>query len=395
MLLSWHKYGGGKELLTKLYASIGANVVSFPYGPMPTQPLGWFKKPITKLDGLQGPQVPHRGHLDRRVHRHGRGGQRAARRRDRAGDGPRPARCGRVQQRELGPPARLRRRLQGVHAAELPPERRAVRDHVQQDQVRRAAGEDEGDHRERASRRPRRTCRGRRSTATRRTTSSCRPRTRSTSTRRRTAILQAQLDAYDAAAAKKRADNALFKEIEESQKAFAERAVRWDLDTNVSRRMAYNHYFGARPPAAQEEGVDRMAGNDQPSGASRVAVLFSASGVDRLTDLDWPHAENAAVRRQDQHLGRPGLFLAASSALTLHDLLGGVLALRARQSARLGVRRHDHDVRHAVHDGGRLHAGEERPRARRRALRLLPAAHAGDARPDALHRVLPSRASSR
>jgi TRAP-type mannitol/chloroaromatic compound transport system substrate-binding protein len=28
MLLSWHKYGGGKELLNKLYASIGANVVS-------------------------------------------------------------------------------------------------------------------------------------------------------------------------------------------------------------------------------------------------------------------------------------------------------------------------------------------------------------------------------
>ena len=42
MLLSWHKYGGGKQLLQKLYASIGANVVSFPYGPMATQPLGWF-----------------------------------------------------------------------------------------------------------------------------------------------------------------------------------------------------------------------------------------------------------------------------------------------------------------------------------------------------------------
>src|SRR5204863_511952 len=33
-LLAWHKYGGGKELLNKLYSSIGANVVSFPYGPM-------------------------------------------------------------------------------------------------------------------------------------------------------------------------------------------------------------------------------------------------------------------------------------------------------------------------------------------------------------------------
>src|SRR6188768_4143169 len=54
MLLAWHKYGGGRELLEKLYASIGANVVSFPYGPMPTQPLGWFKKPIAKVDDLKG-----------------------------------------------------------------------------------------------------------------------------------------------------------------------------------------------------------------------------------------------------------------------------------------------------------------------------------------------------
>ena len=53
-LLAWHKYGGGKQLLDKLYKSIGANVVSFPYGPMPTQPLGWFKKPITSVDGFKG-----------------------------------------------------------------------------------------------------------------------------------------------------------------------------------------------------------------------------------------------------------------------------------------------------------------------------------------------------
>ena len=54
MLLSWHKYGGGKELLAKLYASIGANVQSYLYGPMPTQPLGWFKNPITKVEDLRG-----------------------------------------------------------------------------------------------------------------------------------------------------------------------------------------------------------------------------------------------------------------------------------------------------------------------------------------------------
>jgi TRAP-type mannitol/chloroaromatic compound transport system substrate-binding protein len=59
-------------------------------------------------------------------------------------------------------------------------------------------------------------------------------------------VLQTQLTSYDAAAAKKAADNPLFKEIEASQRAFAERVVRWDLDTNVSRRMAYNHYFGQK-----------------------------------------------------------------------------------------------------------------------------------------------------
>src|SRR5207302_2920361 len=54
MLLAWHKYGGGKELLAKLYASIGANVVSFVYGPMPTQPLVWFKKPVTSVNDCKG-----------------------------------------------------------------------------------------------------------------------------------------------------------------------------------------------------------------------------------------------------------------------------------------------------------------------------------------------------
>src|ERR1700687_5005054 len=54
MLLAWHKYGGGKELLAKLYASIGMNVVSFPYAPMPTQPLGWFKKPVTSVEDFKG-----------------------------------------------------------------------------------------------------------------------------------------------------------------------------------------------------------------------------------------------------------------------------------------------------------------------------------------------------
>ena len=88
MLLSWHKYGGGRELLNKLYASIGANVVSFPYGPMPTQPLGWFKKPITKADDLKGLKFRTVGISIDLFYGHGRGGERFAGRRNRPGDGP-------------------------------------------------------------------------------------------------------------------------------------------------------------------------------------------------------------------------------------------------------------------------------------------------------------------
>jgi TRAP-type mannitol/chloroaromatic compound transport system substrate-binding protein len=62
-------------------------------------------------------------------------------------------------------------------------------------------------------------------------------------------VLQKQLEVYDAAADKKAADNALFKEIAESQRGFAARSVKWFLDTQVSSRMAYNHYFGAKPAA--------------------------------------------------------------------------------------------------------------------------------------------------
>jgi TRAP-type mannitol/chloroaromatic compound transport system substrate-binding protein len=60
------------------------------------------------------------------------------------------------------------------------------------------------------------------------------------------AILQQQLKVYDQVVAKKSAENPLFKEIVDSQRAFAERAVRWDMDTNVNRRMAFNHYFGKK-----------------------------------------------------------------------------------------------------------------------------------------------------
>jgi TRAP-type mannitol/chloroaromatic compound transport system substrate-binding protein len=62
-------------------------------------------------------------------------------------------------------------------------------------------------------------------------------------------ILQDQLKIWSQILEKKSAENPLFKEIVASQKAFAERAVKWDQDTNISRRMAVNHFFAAKAPA--------------------------------------------------------------------------------------------------------------------------------------------------
>jgi TRAP-type mannitol/chloroaromatic compound transport system substrate-binding protein len=54
MLLAWHKYGGGRQLLAKIYATLGADVTSFLAGPQPPQPLGWFKKRIARAEDLRG-----------------------------------------------------------------------------------------------------------------------------------------------------------------------------------------------------------------------------------------------------------------------------------------------------------------------------------------------------
>jgi TRAP-type mannitol/chloroaromatic compound transport system substrate-binding protein len=63
------------------------------------------------------------------------------------------------------------------------------------------------------------------------------------------AILKAQLDIYDNVVSKKSAENPLFKEILQSQIKFAERATKWEQDTVVNRRMAFDHYFGANAAA--------------------------------------------------------------------------------------------------------------------------------------------------
>src|SRR5256885_2354976 len=251
-LLAWHKYGGGKELLNKLYSSIGANVVSFPYGPMPTQPFGWFKKPITKVDDFKGMKFRTVG-ISMDVYR----GMGAAVNALPGGeivpaidrgllDGAEFNNA--TSDRLLGfPDVSKVCMLQSYHQnAEqfeimfnkpkydaLPAKMRAIIDNAveaaSQDMSWKAIDRYSKDYIE------------------------LQTKDKVRFYRTPDAILQRQLETYDAAA-KKRSDNALFVEIEKSQRAFAERAVRWDLDTNVNRRMAYNHYFGkpAGKPAAKK-----------------------------------------------------------------------------------------------------------------------------------------------
>ena len=57
-------------------------------------------------------------------------------------------------------------------------------------------------------------------------------------------VLKRQLEVFDEVAKKKAAENPLFKEIVESQLAFAKRATQWEQDYVVNRRMAYEHYWG-------------------------------------------------------------------------------------------------------------------------------------------------------
>jgi TRAP-type mannitol/chloroaromatic compound transport system substrate-binding protein len=52
--LAWIYRGGGLDLYKELLDKLGLNVVGFFAMPMPTQPLGWFKKPVTDAKQLKG-----------------------------------------------------------------------------------------------------------------------------------------------------------------------------------------------------------------------------------------------------------------------------------------------------------------------------------------------------
>jgi TRAP-type mannitol/chloroaromatic compound transport system substrate-binding protein len=54
-ILAWIHFGGGKDLYRELVQDqLKLNLVGFFAMPMPTQPLGWFKKPVKDVKDMQG-----------------------------------------------------------------------------------------------------------------------------------------------------------------------------------------------------------------------------------------------------------------------------------------------------------------------------------------------------
>ena len=67
------------------------------------------------------------------------------------------------------------------------------------------------------------------------------------------AILNDQLKIWDEIVAKKEAELPMFKKVNASMRAYAERATKWQYDTNNDFRVAVNHYFGAKPASGPKK----------------------------------------------------------------------------------------------------------------------------------------------
>ncbi|MEP7302189.1 MAG: TRAP transporter substrate-binding protein [Caldimonas sp.] len=242
MLLSWHNYGGGKVLLDEIYKSLNLDVVSYLYGPMPTQPFGWFKKPIAKVEDLKGMKFRTVGlavdmYTDMGAAVNPLPGGEIVPALDRGlieGAEFNNASSDRL----LGFPDVVKNcMLQSFHQSTeqfeilfnktkydaLPQEMRSMIDYAVQassaDMSWKAVQRNSQDYIELKKQ-------GVKFYKT------------------PDAILRAQLVAWDKIMAKKGGENPAFKKILDSQRAFAERAGAWQNDYLVDFKMAYNHYFG-------------------------------------------------------------------------------------------------------------------------------------------------------
>jgi TRAP-type mannitol/chloroaromatic compound transport system substrate-binding protein len=244
MVLSWHYYGGGKALLEEIYKSLNIDVTSFVYGPMPTQPLGWFKKPIAKVDDIKGLKFRTVG-LSIDVFKE-------------MGAAVNPLPGGEIvpaldrglldaaefnnasSDRILGFPDVVKNcMLQSFHQSgeqfeilfnkakydALPAELKSVIDYAVQaasaDMSWKAIQRNSQDYIE------------------------LKTKDKVNFYKTPDAILRAQLEAWDKVTAAKSAEQPLFKKVMDSQKEFAQRAGSWQNDYMVDFKMAWNHYFRA------------------------------------------------------------------------------------------------------------------------------------------------------
>ncbi len=251
MLLSWHKYGGGKEMLDELYKVVGANVKSYVYGPMPTQPLGWFKKPITKTEDLKGLKyrtvgisidmftamgvsvnalpggeiIPamDRGLLDAAEFNNASS--------DRLLGFPDVSKVCMLQSFHQNA-EQFEILFNGTKYNAMPAKVRSILDYAVEassaDMSWKAVDRYSSSYEE---------MQAKQGVKFYKTPDS---------------VLRNQLKVFDEVVAKKSAENPLFKKIVDSQRAFAKRAVKWELDTVVNRRMAYDHYFAPAKPAPKK-----------------------------------------------------------------------------------------------------------------------------------------------
>ena len=244
MLLAWHYYGEGKALLEEIYKSINVDVVSFLYGPMPTQPFGWFKKPVARVEELKGIKFRTVGLAVDIYTEQGaavnplpggeivpaldRGLIDAAEFNNASSD------------RALGfPDVAKNCMLQSFHQSTeqleilfnkskydgLSAELKHIIDYAVQaasaDMSWKAIERNSKDYIELKK-------------------------AGVSFFKTPDAILRNQLDAWDKVVAKKSAENPLFKKVLDSQKAFAQRAGQWQNDYLVDFKMAWNHYFGRK-----------------------------------------------------------------------------------------------------------------------------------------------------
>jgi TRAP-type mannitol/chloroaromatic compound transport system substrate-binding protein len=242
MLLSWHYYGGGKALLDEIYKSLNLDVVSYLYGPMPTQPFGWFKKPIAKAADVKGTKFRTVGLAVDMYTAMGAavnplpGGEIVPALDRGLIDGAEFNNAS--SDRILGFPDVVKNcMLQSFHQSTeqfeilfnkgkydaLAPELKAIIDYAVQaasaDMSWKAVQRNSQDYIElkKAGVKFYKTP---------------------------DAVLKAQLEAWDQIVTKKGGENPMFKKIIDSQREFAQRAGAWQNDYLVDFKMAYNHYFG-------------------------------------------------------------------------------------------------------------------------------------------------------